>query len=422
MRKRHLGRAFQGLCLLALAVFLYATSETGGSAAYADDTVSSDKRVVRVGCYEDGDYMSIDDAGEHIGYNIDYLEEIRRYAGWTYEYVDFAGWADAYDALETGDIDLLPAVYYTDDRADRMLFSAVPMCSIYTTLNVRTDDRRYAYEDFEAFSGMRVGVIQDSQDAQAFVRYSQENDFDVDVVEYLETDDLLTALDRGELDAIAITYLGSNSRFRTIAQFAPEPIHFALPVDHVELEQDLNAAMNRLQLRDPSFSTLLYNRYFGINTDQDPVFTEEEYAYLESAPVLKVAYDSFRTPLSYTDPETGAFGGVAARLFDDISSITGLTFEFVPVDLHGNAFDLVESGEVDLVAGVDRDADEAMEGSCRPRGRTCATPWRLSWGRTPRARASRCRGASRWPPRWNACTQATRSSTSTRLSSAWTPC
>ncbi len=383
MRKRHLGRAFQGLCLLALAVFLYATSGTGGSAAYADDTASSDKRVVRVGCYEDGDYMSVDDTGEHIGYNIDYLEEIRRYAGWTYEYVDFAGWADAYDALETGDIDLLPAVYYTDDRADRMLFSAVPMCSIYTTLNVRTDDRRYAYEDFEAFSGMRVGVIQDSQDAQAFVRYSQENDFDVDAVEYLETDDLLTALDRGELDAIAITYLGSNSRFRTIAQFAPEPIHFALPVDRVELEQDLNAAMNRLQLRDPSFSTLLYNRYFGINTDQDPVFTEEEYAYLESAPVLKVAYDSFRTPLSYTDPETGAFGGVAARLFDDISSITGLTFEFVPVDLHGNAFDLVESGEVDLVAGVDRDADEAMGGIVSTTGPYLRDPMALIVGANP---------------------------------------
>ncbi len=38
-----------------------------------------------------------------------------------------------------------------------MLFSAEPMCSIYTTLNVRLDDQRYAYEDFAAFSGMRVG-------------------------------------------------------------------------------------------------------------------------------------------------------------------------------------------------------------------------------------------------------------------------
>lgn len=52
---------------------------------------------------------------------------------------------------------------------------------------------------------------------------------------------------------------------------------------------------------------MLYDRYFSINTDQDPVFTEDEYAYLASAPTLRVAYDSYRAPLSYTDPETGAF-------------------------------------------------------------------------------------------------------------------
>ena len=42
--------------------------------------------------------------------------------------------------------------------------------------------------------------------------------------------------------------------------------------------------------------------------------------------------------------------------------MTGLTFEFVPVDRHDDAFAMVESGEVDLVAGVDRDADEATKG------------------------------------------------------------
>ena len=81
---------------------------------------------MRVGCYEDGDYMSYDEAGQLAGYNIDYLEELRRYVDWTYEYVDFTGWAEAYDALESGEIDLLPAVYYTEERTDRMLFWPSP--------------------------------------------------------------------------------------------------------------------------------------------------------------------------------------------------------------------------------------------------------------------------------------------------------
>ena len=379
-RNRHLVGVSLSLLLLALVAALLALPGAYAPPAFADEDAPEGKRIVRVGYYEDGDYMSYDEAGQLVGYNIDYLEELRRYADWTYEYVDFAGWAEAYDALENGEIDLLPAVYYTQERTDRMLFSAEPMCSIYTTLNVRLDDRRYAYEDFAAFSGMSVGVIENSQDARAFAQYANDNGFDVDMVEYLETDDLLNALDEGALDAIAITYLGSNSRFRTIAQFSPEPIHFAFPLDRAELQQDLTAAMNRLQLRDPGFSTLLYNRYFGINTDQDPVFTEDEYAYLASAPTLRVAYDAFRTPLSYTDPETGAFAGAAARLFEDISRVTGLSFEFVPVDRHSDAFEMVESGAVDLVAGVDRDADEATAGIVSTTGPYLRDPMALIVG------------------------------------------
>ena len=83
--------------------------------AFADEDPADSRRIVRVGCYEDGDYMSYDEAGQLVGYNIDYLEELRRYVDWTYEYVDFTGWAEAYDALESGEIDLLPAVYYTEE-------------------------------------------------------------------------------------------------------------------------------------------------------------------------------------------------------------------------------------------------------------------------------------------------------------------
>ena len=102
---------------------------------------------------------------------------------------------------------------------------------------------------------------------------------------------------------------------------------------------------------------MLYDRYFGINTDQDPVFTEDEYAYLASAPTLRVAYDSYRAPLSYTDPETGAFAGAVALLFEDIAQITGLKFEFVAADCHDEAVRLVERGDADIVYDVDRESD-----------------------------------------------------------------
>ncbi len=83
--------------------------------AFADEDAPEGKRIVRVGCYEDGDYMSYDEAGQLVGHNIDYLEELRRWlwTGRTSTWTSPAG-PEAYDALENGEIDLLPAVYYTE--------------------------------------------------------------------------------------------------------------------------------------------------------------------------------------------------------------------------------------------------------------------------------------------------------------------
>lgn len=364
------------MCALALSLL-------AAPAVFGDEGASPAQRVVKVAYYEDGDYLTRNDDGDLAGYNIEYLDEIARYIDWTYEYVEYPGFESALAALEAGEADLLPLVYRTEERAERMGFSSSPLCEVYATLNVRLDDTRYAYEDFAAFSGMRVGVISGGQDAAAFVRYSEDNGFDVDIVEYEGTNELLDALDEGTIDAAAISHLGRTSRFRMVAQFAPEPAYFAIAPGRDDVAEELDRAMDRLKLRDPDFASLLYDRYFGMNTDHDPVFTEEERAYLASAPVLRVAYDAFRAPLSYRDPQTGSFAGAAALLFESISRTTGLRFEFVPVDRHDEAFELVERGQADLVCGVDRDADRDGSGLLATTGPYLRDPMALIVGANP---------------------------------------
>ncbi len=87
------------------------------------------------------------------------LKKIARYTDWEYEIVDCRSWDNTLQMLKDGKIDLLPAVYYTEERARELLLSNLKMCDIYSTLNVRADDDRYHYEDFESFGGMKVGVI-----------------------------------------------------------------------------------------------------------------------------------------------------------------------------------------------------------------------------------------------------------------------
>ena len=85
---------------------------------------------------------------------------------------------------------MLPAVFRTEEREKEVLFSNLPMGTLYVTLNVRVDDKRYGYEDFSSFQGMRVGIIRGSSDGERFQRYCEKFGVKPIIVPYAETQDV----------------------------------------------------------------------------------------------------------------------------------------------------------------------------------------------------------------------------------------
>lgn len=313
-----------------------------------------EKDTVLVGYYEDGDYMSRNQNGDYAGYNIEYLQEYAKQSGMEFEIVDAGSWTNAYDMLIKGEIDILPSIYYTKERADEVLFVTEPMCTIYTTLNVRMDDERYAYEDFDAFEGMKVGIIRGGVDGERFKEFCRNNNVTLDILEYDETDKLLAALDDGTLDGVAITHLGKNSSFRSVAQFSPSPLYLAVTACRPELLAELNQTMDKILLSNPNFSADLYDKYLAPSTNQKPVFTKEEREYIQQAEPLVAAYDPSFAPLAYQDKKTGEFRGVTADIFHFIEENSGLTFRFVPYP-QDEAKELLKQGKIDVLCLSDGD-------------------------------------------------------------------
>lgn len=310
--------------------------------------------TVRVGYYEDGDYMSLNQQGEYVGYNIEYIQELAKQSGLKFEIVDTGSWSAAYDMLVSGKIDLLPSVYYTEERAGQVLFVTQPMCSIYTTLNVRMDDNRYAYEDFAAFEGMKVGIIRGGVDGERFKEFCRDHDITLDIIEYDETAKLLGALEDGTLDGVAITHLGKNSSFRSVAQFSPSPLYFAVSAHNPELLDELNSVMDNILLSNPGYGTDLYDKYLAPSSNQKPVFTNEERQYIEAAGPVVLSYDPSFAPLSYQDESTGKFKGVAADIFQFIAENSGLEFRF-EAHSQSDALELLQQGEIDALCLSDGD-------------------------------------------------------------------
>ena len=140
MRRHGYGISVFGAIVLCCLFFCFP--------AQSDDNAVS----IRVGYYEDGDYMSRSRSAEYIGFNIEFLQKLAKVGGMRYEMLDEGSWENAWHQLLEGHIDMIPAVFRTEEREKEVLFSNLPMGTLYVTLNVRVDDATLRLRRFQLLS------------------------------------------------------------------------------------------------------------------------------------------------------------------------------------------------------------------------------------------------------------------------------
>lgn len=110
---------------VALAAFavLSAVIPVPAFAADSDQQV----KTVRVGWLINNEGFQDGTPGERLsGWGYDYLQTLSYYTpGWQYEYVS-GTFTELMDMLEAGEIDLMPNISYSEERAQKLLFSSNP--------------------------------------------------------------------------------------------------------------------------------------------------------------------------------------------------------------------------------------------------------------------------------------------------------
>jgi hypothetical protein len=79
-------------------------------------SASADKRTVTVGVYDNAPKIFISESGKPAGIFIDIIEHIAESEGWHLHYVP-GTWVEGLDRLAKGEIDLMPDVAHTAERA-----------------------------------------------------------------------------------------------------------------------------------------------------------------------------------------------------------------------------------------------------------------------------------------------------------------
>ena len=127
------------------------------SAAGSDDTP---RRTLRVGFYAYTGYHVMDEDGHRSGYSYEVLQRIAQHENVQFEYLAYDCDAnEAADMLERGEIDLLPTLRKTDERAERFDFSSEPISNVATMLTVKgSGNRSIVAGNYDTFDGMVVGM------------------------------------------------------------------------------------------------------------------------------------------------------------------------------------------------------------------------------------------------------------------------
>ena len=176
------------------------------------------KETIRIGYIDYGGFIDLDENGEYTGYGVELLDKIAEYTGWKYEYV-YDTWDNILKKLESGEIDMICQAQRTKEREKQYLFSDYAIGAETSVLYVSKENDIYYYNDYAAYNGMRVGMLRDSFQNQEFRDYAAEKGFSYEESIYDTQEACFGALDRGEIDAVAMGSLALKTDYKIICRF-----------------------------------------------------------------------------------------------------------------------------------------------------------------------------------------------------------
>ncbi len=305
---------------------------------------------VKVGIYNMDGFHYFNEDGSVSGYCIDYLNVVAGVTGWEYEFVKIEDFMDGCQKLDNKEIDLLAPAMMTDARKEKYSYSEMSFGTEYSVLVTTADKEDIYYEDHARFDGMKVAVLQDYPLTDYFISYMETHGFTSELVYYNTIEESRVALNNGEVDAMVTSIMDMHSDEKMLARFTPQPFYFLTYKDNYEFLGQLNDAMKKIENTYPTLLGELLLEYYPIYELQ--FYTREEVEYVANARTLRVAYVSDRKPLSFTD-ENGEFNGISREIFDRISELSGLKFEYVALPEGEISYQYLQEQKIDLITGVE---------------------------------------------------------------------
>ena len=319
-------------------------------------------KVVRVGSFEDT-FNYVNEKGARKGYGYELLQTLSGYTGWQFEYVT-CDWSDCFEKLENGEIDIMGAISYTEDRAEEMLFSDEPMGEEKYYLYADLSRADISASDYKTLNGKKVGVLMGTEPEVMLTEWEEKYGLKTEHVNVSNNEDAKQKLANHEIDCFVSLEesFWADLGISTITCVGKSGIYYALNKNRSDLKEELDNAMRALDEAAPFYTADLYKRYFSL--DYIPILTGEEKAWLKEHGAIKMGFLTSDSGVSTFDPATGEFTGVITDYIQFAADCLGnqeLEFQLVGYDSKEAELDALKSGEIDMIFHFDQSPNLAEE-------------------------------------------------------------
>ena len=319
-------------------------------------------QIIRIGSFEDTfDY--IDENGVRRGYGYELLQALAGYTGWEFEYVK-CDWSNCFDKLENGEIDVMGDISYTDERAQRMLFSDEAMGEEKYILYADLSNMDTGTSDFKFMDGKRVGVLMDTEPEIMLTEWENKNGIHTEHVNVNNNDDVEKKLANHEIDAFVSLEesIWSEQGISSVTTIGKSGIYFAINKGRSDIKTELDYAMRKLDQDSPFFKADLYKKYFTLDYSQ--VLTGEEKSWVEEHGNIRIGFLSNDPAVFSLDEETGKLTGMLAEYISYAKDCLGnqiLEFNIQEYNDYDEMIQALQDREIDMIFYVGRNPGFAEE-------------------------------------------------------------
>ena len=319
-------------------------------------------KIIRVGSFEDT-FNYCNEKGARKGYGYELLQTLSGYTGWQFEYVT-CDWSDCFEKLKNDEIDIMGGIFYTEDRAEEMLFSDEPMGEEKYYLYVDLSRADISASNFKTLNGKKVGVLMGTEPEVMLTEWEEKYGLKTQHVNISNNEDVKQKLANHEIDCFVSLEesFWAELGISTITRVGKSSIYYVLNKDRSDLKEELDNAMRALDEAAPFYTADLCKKYFSL--DYKPILTGEEKAWLRKHGAIRMGFLTSDRGVSTYDPATGEITGTITDYIQFATDCLGnqeLEFHLVGYDDKEAELNALKSGEIDMVFHFDQSPNLAEE-------------------------------------------------------------